>query len=298
MHVIRTLLEGIVDYAGLFPPAALAMEPAVRDYADYLAGPDAWMLGRFIVPAARLDEFAVAAETLLPRNPTNAGWRLSALVGNDAAEDVAAIGRFNCHHAAEGAGAAAVDTVELKVENAATVEAIMAKMPSWLMAFLEIPIAADPEPLVTMIGRAGARAKVRTGGVTADAFPAAEPLARFLEACVRHRVPFKATAGLHHPVRAEHALTYASDAPRGTMHGFLNVFLATAALAAGHGHATAVALLEESSPAAFHVEDDAVIWRDLRLDAAELAAARRLGLSFGSCSFREPIDDLTTLELL
>ena len=55
----RPLLRwGLIDYAGLFPPAALAMDDAVGRYARPTgAGRDAWMLGRFIVPASRLGEF-------------------------------------------------------------------------------------------------------------------------------------------------------------------------------------------------------------------------------------------------
>src|SRR5262245_12202115 len=55
---LRALLSGIVDYAGLFPPAKLPLDQSIRNYARYRQDPDAWMLGRFICPAARLAELA------------------------------------------------------------------------------------------------------------------------------------------------------------------------------------------------------------------------------------------------
>ena len=58
---MEALLAQLIDYAGLFPPAKLDMGPTVRNYADYVAGDDAWMLGRLIVPVGRLEEFEAAA---------------------------------------------------------------------------------------------------------------------------------------------------------------------------------------------------------------------------------------------
>ena len=98
------------------------------------------------------------------------------------------------------------------------------------------------------VRRLGGRAKVRTGGVTRDAFPTTSDLIRFLRRCVRAGLPFKATAGLHHPLRAEYRLTYAPDSPAGVMFGFLNLFLATAFLRAGMEETEAARLLEERSP--------------------------------------------------
>ena len=49
---------------------------------------------------------------------------------------------------------------------------------------------------------------------------------RFIRRCIEADVRFKATAGLHHPLRAEFPLTYDAGAPVGAMFGYLNVFLA------------------------------------------------------------------------
>jgi len=121
---------------------------------------------------------------------------------------------------------------------------------------------------------------------------------RFLGTCLREAVPFKATAGLHHPLRGVYPLTYEPGSACGRMYGFLNVFLATAFLAAGLGEADAGELLEESDPDTLTFGAADVTWRSLCLPLDRLAQSRRLLTSFGSCSFREPIDDLTLLGLL
>ena len=297
MGATRVLLEGLVDYAGLFPPAGLGMGEAVANYAQYRHGPDRWMLGRFIVPVRRLAEFEEAAAGHLEQRPVGDPWRLSALAGEDLAADVAAIGEFNCRHAAAGAAAVVVDAIELRADSADRVAKAERAVPAWATAFVEVPLEPDPEPLIAAIGAAGLRVKARTGGLTPDAIPDAGSVLRFLAACIRHEVPFKATAGLHHPVRAEYPLTYDTAAPRGVMHGYLNVFLAAALLRAGGTEQDARRLLEERDASAFGSDGATITWRDRTLTAPQLEAARGLALSFGSCSFTEPVDDLATLNL-
>ena len=175
----------------------------------------------------------------------------------------------------------------------------MRAMPPNLQAYIEIPIARDPGGLIDAIGRLGGRAKVRTGGVTRDAFPATVDLIRFIHHCARARVPFKATAGLHHPLRAEYPLTYAPGSASAPMFGFLNVLLAAAFLGTGMDDAEAALLLEESSPAAFRFDERGIGWRGHLLDRRALQSSRQEGMiSFGSCSFTEPIGDLEALNLL
>ena len=157
----------------------------------------------------------------------------------------------------------------------------------------------DPAELIATLAETGGLAKARTGGVTAEAFPSAFELARFIAACAKEEVPFKATAGLHHPLRGEYRLTYAPDGPTATMHGFLNVFLAAGFAQNGMGVAQLVEVLEERSPTAFQFESGRVVWRDEQLVRAHLINARHLAaLAFGSCSFTEPLEDLQKLGLL
>ena len=357
---LRTLLAGSIDYAGLFPPAGLDMATSVRQYAEYRSHPDAWALGRFVVPAARLGELEQEAARFAPmvtpvtgaqpesadqpvseasgasaaRLPGPAAksapahgregeladdaiplagraqlqltrdwpspvagranrWHLSVLLGADAPKELKALGEFNRRHAAPGASALSGDVVEVRADSVDAIDRLLAAVPRWAQAYIEIPLDRDPVPLVATIARGGGRAKARTGGVTPDAFPPAEAVARFLRACTEAGVPFKATAGLHHPLRAEYRLTYAPDSPRGTMFGFLNVFLAAAFLRHGMSEADAVRLLEECAPDAIRFSTDAVEWRGHRLDRAALAAARASGIvAFGSCSFTEPVGEL------
>jgi hypothetical protein len=293
---LRALLAGAIDYAGLFPPAGLPMDQAVANYGEYLGGPDAWALGRFVVPVARLGELEQSAEAVAPRAPASP-WRLSVLVGADPVEELRTLGEFNCRHAAAGAPALAGDAVEAKADSVADVERILAAVPTWAEAYLEVPLAADPRPLIEAIARLGGRAKIRTGGVTAGAFPTSIQVLRFLRACVETRTPFKATAGLHHPLRAEYRLTYAPDSPAGTMFGYLNVFLAAMLLRQDSlPDQDGLALLEERSPGAFEFTADAARWRGYRVDREAIEAARRDGIvAFGSCSFVEPVAELKTI---
>jgi hypothetical protein len=164
------------------------------------------------------------------------------------------------------------------------------------MTYFEIPTRDDVSPLVKAIARAGARAKIRTGGVTPESIPPASEVIDFIVACRREAIPFKATAGLHHPIRGSYKLTYEPDSPVGTMYGFLNVFVASALIYAGENEATATAALEETDPTAFAFEDDAIVWRNKRIPAGQMEESRlEFAISFGSCSFREPIDELEPL---
>lgn len=295
MQSLHSLLQGIVDYAGLFPPASLDMAPAVGNYAAYRAGPEAWALGRFIVPVARLAAFELAVAPFL-EDGTGAGpWQVSALLGANLDADIARVVQFNRRHT----GAAVIDTVELKAARPEEIAAVAQALPGGLTPYVEIPIGADPQELIAALGRTGARAKVRTGGTTANMFPPAADLARFLQCCVAAGVPFKATAGLHHPLRSLQRLTYEPDSPSAMMYGFLNIFLATALLGAGMPMETAAELLEETSPAALHFDEDGVAWRERRLPNEALGLTRRASaIAFGSCSFREPLDDLKAMGLL
>lgn len=288
MNAVRALLGGIVDYAGLFPPAALDMRTAVRNYASYLTELDAWMLGRFVVPVARLDEFAAERGAV----DSNGVWRLTALLGADPERDLATVRAFN-HRST---GVATIDSLEVKLASAEEIERVARLAAGEFDLYVELSLEVDPRPLIAAVAKAGARAKIRTGGVTPAAFPPATDVVRFIRACLDAQVPFKATAGLHHPVRAEYRLTYEPNAATGMMFGYLNVFLASALMTEGLSDADAVRLLEERDPAAFEMADDSLAWRGHSLTADAAARARHdVALSFGSCSFREPVDELHAL---
>jgi hypothetical protein len=217
-EALAALLHGVIDYAGLFPPASLDLTTAMRNYAAYRAGPHAWMLGRFVTPAA-------CAAEVDPAFPLS------------------------------------VIAPDKKSERAGEIE------------YIEIPMTVDPAEL-------RARAKIRCGGLAPDAYPSAQDLARFLTRAATARVAFKATAGLHHPL------------PSPPMHGFVNLFLAACLAWHGGSEGDVVATLEERE---FQF-NDAATWRSHRLTAEQIRDARaNFAISFGSCSFEEPVDDLTRL---
>jgi hypothetical protein len=297
VSAIDALLSGLVDYAGLFPPADEDMRKALENYESYREGQDRSALGRFIVPLSRLKELEDAGSDLMPRGPQSEPWRLSVLV----AEDVRAAGeemlRFNSRHSAGSKeGHAVIDAAELKASRVDEVGPRRAELPAFITAYFEIPIKGDVSPLVKAIARAGARAKVRTGGMTPESIPPAQEIIGFIAACRREGVAFKATAGLHHPIRGSYKLTYERDSPVGTMYGFVNVLVASVLMYVGESEGTAIAALEESDRNAFTFQDDAIFWRDKRITTGEIETSRqKFAISFGSCSFREPIDELTRL---
>ena len=295
-ETIRCLLAGLIDYAGLFPPANLDMARAVREYARQRASDDSWMLGRFVGPAGRLDELENAAESFW-RKGGAVPWRLSVLAPGDPAAARRRIDAFQRDRAEPGH--AVVEAVEREVSSPGKVAAAMSVFAGFEV-YLEIPHRDDPAPFMATLAEHGGRAKIRSGGGDADAFPSSAELARFIVSAARAGVPLKATAGLHHPLRGEYRLTYEADSPSGTMHGFLNVFLAAAWVkTAGMSQVEAEALLEERDPGAIVFTDAAVRWRDHELDAAAIIGARvGFAASYGSCSVREPVSELRNLKLL
>ncbi len=308
----RSFLAGLVDYAGLFPPAALPLGPALAEYARHRAGPGAWMLGRFVVPASRLEALAGTLAT----DPFLAGrrsWRLAVLSG--APELPAAL-------AAIAAQADAIVACEQGGPGGLTVEALELPLPAKAGAAgalaealadeglggrdLCLEVGADVEAALDGIAAAAADwsgpsgafpqlgAKLRCGGVTADAFPAPSRVVAVIGGCALRGLPLKFTAGLHHPVR------HLSAEPAVMMHGFLNVV--GAALLANAGiddPAVLLGCVEETDPAAFRLDRGGFAWRDHVVAAAAVARARA-GLvgGFGSCSFDEPRQDLVDLGLL
>lgn len=299
---LRALLERSIDYAGLFPPAGLALEPALTNHAHYVRLDDNWMLGAFVLPVA---QFGVAKQFLPhfdPAHPVgisalgpkteNASAFQEALIETDAA-----IRSLSAHN---------VDLVSIRqlemflpadVDSSLLSEtrSIVGNLP----AFWEAP-AERAQRTIALLAEHNSNAdhptfgyKMRTGGVTADAFPTSAQIAPALVAPETHQVPIKFTAGLHHPLRQ-----YREEVQT-KMHGFLNV-LGAAVLAAEHkwdAEQTA-AMLEDEEAGSFKFDDEFFAWRDWKIDLQRLRDRRRFVTSFGSCSFDEPRDDLRALNLL
>jgi acetoacetyl-CoA synthetase len=308
--VLEILLGEVVDYAGLFPPAGLPMEEAVANYARYRTGGDRWALGRFVVPSARLEAFQLALAPHLEAIGAEDPWELSVLLGPDPEGDLAQIRELED---ASG-GRVRVSSIEARIqrpEDAARMALAVAPIPCWLeIPLLELDGAVAPVgvealrsalvPYLQAIRDAGARAKVRTGGITPELFPDPEALLTFLEVAVAMELPFKATAGLHHPLRGRYPLTYEAGAPREAMFGYLNVLLATLWLRNHPGDRSgALELLLLEDPRTLRAEGTALVWRGVPFELSALEALRREGLvSFGSCSLREPVDELAPFRVL
>ncbi len=315
---LRTLLAGLIDYAGLFPPAKLEMGPSAEQFARHVRGEHEFALGRFICPVSRLGELTQAASALMPGTYATSGyreyaettrpWAISAILDGplpDSFEDsLDEIDAFNEHHSSEQNGLAKIDTIELKVTRPDAIDEVLDELPEEVFPFFEFDIGQDCRGFVAALaGNAesgGAAAKLRCGGVRAEMIPPAEQIADAILALVAADVPFKATAGLHHPVRAAQNLTYEVSPPRAVMHGFVNVFLG-AALARAHrlDREALLRVLVEEDARAFQFTEVGASWRDVVIDTASLAKVREtFALSYGSCSFDEPIEDLAKLGLL
>jgi hypothetical protein len=277
----RSLLNGAIDYAGLFPPASLGMAAAVSEYERHRRAPDNWALGRFVVPLSRWSEL----ESYVSKLPESDAWSLSVLaMPTDAAR---------LREIRGGNPRLVVQAVECKTATIDDVAGLGELVSAGMDVFAELSVSADFDALAVALKRVGASAKIRTGGVTANAFPSSPEVLRFLRACLNAGVRFKATAGLHHAVRGEYRLTYEPSPPVGTMFGFLNVALAAALLRFGRDDETVIAVLEERAPDAFEFTDTGVSWRDERLTLRELDEVRAaFFVGFGSCSFSEPMAEV------
>lgn len=296
---VRSFMDSMIDYAGLFPPAKLDMSATVKNYATYRAGAHRWMLGKLIVPVARFAEFEEQASSLLPKG-ADEPWSISALTasaddGEAFAHDLKTIAAFNDRHANPAKGLARVDAVELKVSKSAALDAALDAIPDEIEPFFEIAADRDPRGLITMLSGSGAGAKIRTGGITPDLFPTPEQVARFIGACASAGVPFKATAGLHHPFR--HA---SQGVPGATEFGFVNIFLGAAlTLSEQLELADLERILSEEIIDHFVFDHDAIGWDGLFVSTEEVEDCRtNFARSYGSCSFIEPIEDLENLRLL
>jgi hypothetical protein len=294
---LRAFLEKIIDYAGLFPPASLDMATSVNNYSRYLGHAQRWALGRFVLPVARLNEFVdvhgVAAEP----------WHFSGIISANVEEDLAAVDEFN-----RKAISSVIDSVEVRVHDLDEIDLVRKHLSEGATVFYEISTEQADE-LLPILRHIGGCAKLRTGGVVKDAFPAVEQIAGFIARCAELSVPFKATAGLHHPLRCIRPLTYEPNAREATMHGFLNLFTAAAIAWSAARFVDAVprttlaTCLADEDRTNWHFGEDALSWsggaEPIRISVEVIRSMRaRFALSFGSCSFEEPLHDMSEINLL
>lgn len=294
LEPVRVLLSQVIDYAGLFPPSQLSMSEAVLNFATYRNSNYGWMLGRFVLPVARLDEFLDVARDFVSRE--GKPWQLAVVAGEDIDDTFKRIRNFN----AANAPSIVCDLVEVRANTVSKIENTVKSLPEGLIAYFEIGTGDAFVDLVTALAMLEQRAKIRTGGVTNEDFPASRDIIRFVRTCMAANVPFKATAGLHHPLRCFKPLTYAADAPQGTMHGFLNMLMMTGFARESFRSGVLEEIMEEEFEEAFEFTDNGITWRGEHfLSLGHVERLRKKGMhSFGSCSFDEPVQDLQELGLL
>jgi hypothetical protein len=294
---LRALLTRSIDYAGLFPPAELGLEAALENHATYVRSPDLWMLGTFVLP---LGKFA-AARGLLSQFEPEHPLKVSALAPRsaNAAEfrgALESVVKSIAELRVIPAGVVSVEQVEIPLPLApiddllGAVNDILGDLTA--KTFLEAPADDAPRMIAALAGSA-VGFKLRTGGVTANAFPTGRQIATALVAAAHYRVPIKFTAGLHHPVRLFH------PSVETRMHGFLNV-LGAGVLSAEHGwnEPQTEEMLADEQANSFSFDDQLFRWRDWKITTAQIDERRRLVTSLGSCSFDEPRDDLRQLGIL
>jgi hypothetical protein len=292
---VRSAFSRLVDYAGLFPPARLPLAQATAQYREATRGPHAWMLGRFIIPL-----------TTLAASPLGDGpFSVILDVGSDSHEWLGSIKSRIDSMAALLRKGIAIESIEVPLPAAFTQDctpeeallrlrdllesARISDLPVYVEFARRGPWQAVVERAMSAAMHAGCGAKLRCGGLTAEAFPSVDEVVEFLVAAAAWHVPFKATAGLHHPIRHVDAATGF------TMHGFLNI-LAGAALAPRGDRPMLQRIVAEDDPTAFHFEDASLCWRDERIEFGELETSRRSAfVAYGSCSFSEPVEDLEAL---
>lgn len=293
MASIECLMKSVIDYAGLFPPAAESMQEACRKYLRYRAGKHRWMLGRFIIPIARLPELRVCVGAE-PLSNEDRDLRFSVIGSGDAASDLQTILEFNKRNRRS-----VIDTVEVKVLHPGEIADIGDALGSRFHVYAEVPLDGDSRSFLDAVKAAGIRAKIRTGGMKPEMVPSTAQVAHFISACAEKSVPFKATAGLHHAIRAVHSLTDDPSGETTRMHGFLNILTASASACGQAEPWLMEEILNEEDPGAFSFADVDIVWRGRRITSQDLADMReRLFLSFGSCSFEEPVSELEALGLL
>jgi hypothetical protein len=287
---LRTLLTEIIDYAGLFPPSNVGMTSAVQNYAAYLQSENAWMLGRFILPCSRLDEFLSEAESV----SGDKIWHLSVIADEDLQTTLDKIAKFNELKADKFL----IDTLEAKINSADEIRQASKLIPRNLTTYFELPVCEIMTDLMIALAMTKHRAKLRTGGITKEAFPNSAEIVKFMRVCIAANVPFKATAGLHHPLKCVKPLTYDENAPTGMMHGFLNLFLSACFLRQNLNNSFVFNLMNETDIKNFEFADEGILWKENAVPTQTIAAARtKNAMSFGSCSFLEPIEDLQNIGL-
>jgi hypothetical protein len=280
LSTMTAAVAGLFDYAGMFPPADLNLRATVQRYLEYRHGRHAWALGCLVIRASDLSALQEEAREEMRE------LRLSVVATGGDEESIQ-------QHLDEGLP---IEMIETKAADGNELLRMRMNHSAGIATYVEVPVGLRDFGILDGIREAGMHAKLRMGGIVAEAFPDSASVAAVLKALVERRIAFKATAGLHHPLRSRHPYTYQKDSKTGVMHGFVNLLCASALAWFGGAVGETAQLLEEQDPHAWQVTDDAVRWRSWEWSADELHEVREHFLvSIGTCSFTEPMDGLEAL---
>lgn len=285
---LKTLLQGAIDYAGLFPPAALPMDEACAEYRSLVLGEHSWLVNRFVCPVAWLSDLL----NYLPPSGSDP-WPISVLGTSleGYRQDLNAIERFE-----EAAGdRAVVEGYEVKVLPDQVHFGALKSLANvgFDEVFLEVPFGSTQLERIHDIATVeGLGVKARTGGLQASAFPSSSDLASFIYESIALDLPLKMTAGLHHP------LPIHDEATEGDMHGFLNVLCATVlAKELDLTRPEIEQILNFASPKDFMFTPENLTVGGWTCDLSAITSGRETFLNWGSCSVTEPLEDLARLGL-
>ncbi|MGM0875865.1 MAG: hypothetical protein ACQEWV_13995 [Bacillota bacterium] len=295
-EAISHFMTELIDYAGIFPPAALDLSDAIINYQSYIKGSDSWMLGPFVIPVNRLNELEPFKALFSEEHPL----RLSIILTKSEKfeHDMKAINLFLETYETAGT----VEGIEIPLPpqvNPSLLKKIENKTENYHV-YCEITGTNDQlthtlDAIQTINQKSLKRIgiKLRMGGIKAHFFPSANQVAFVINECRKRGLALKFTAGLHHPIRQ-----YRNEVET-KMHGFVNVFTASI-MAYCHevDEATLQAILLDEDPADFSFTPDALSWCNKTVSATEINKARSLfAASYGSCSFEEPREELGELTI-
>ena len=313
---LKIFTEKLIDYAGLFPPASLSLAQAFHNYIFYIQGEYKWMLNKFIIPAKKLGELSELISEMrinnqIPFSVLGTSGETISDFNKNLSNDIKNIIEFkNKNGELVNVDVFEVrppkevleeenndDMLDLMIGVSTELEKAIGKS---IPIFYEAALADDYESIIIRVAETIASLdnncgfKLRTGGTDALAFPKPEQIAFAIMTCCEFNVPMKCTAGLHHPIR------HFNESVSAYMHGFFNVFGGgILAYTNNLDEMELLDILNDEDPYEFVFKEDGFEWNEIQVSNSQIKEVReKFMISYGSCSFDEPIEDLITMEML
>lgn len=296
-------MSGLIDYAGLFPPADLNLKSSINNYSNYIRGSRNWMMSKFILPSSKISGLN---DNLMKHFNSDFPLNLSLISSDfylDKVELTSLMDNFP--------GIVFCTGVESRIHEINQFESLYEKnrivcseFDRPIQTFYEIERNSNWENEVKQIVkqlsdlnknyRLNHGFKLRCGGVEKNHFPSSQECAIAINLCRDYNVAMKFTAGLHHPMR------HFSESVGTRMYGFFNIFIGgMMSYKFQLNIESLLEILEDENANHFQFSDNGVSWKNFDLSQQELQKLRSEAfISYGSCSFEEPCEDLKNLGLL